>query len=153
MSATARKTEAQKWRDSKRSRDRANATSPINAAITITASDGPTKQCISSDAGEKEDAIIQVVDVGALQEEIEIWNFAGHDQEDGRARREEREDETEQGPSGKPMGRSPMSCVFSGHERLCHGVARGIVSARKIAAVHIRKFSSMPAFKQISQKR
>jgi len=32
-------------------------------------------------------------------------------------------------------------------------VARGIVSARKIAAVHIRTFSSMPAFKQISQKR
>jgi len=117
------------------------------------ASHGPTKQCISSDAGEKEDAIIQVVDVGALQEEIEIWNFAGHDQEDGRARHEEREDETEQGPSGKPMGRSPMSCVFGGHECLSHGVARGIVSARKLAAVHIRKFSSMPAFKQISQKR
>src|SRR6266478_2265749 len=72
----------------------------------------PSEQGVCSNGCQQEDAIIQVVNVGALKEEIEVGNSAGHYQEDQCSCRDERHNEAEQRSAGKSVGCRSMSWVF-----------------------------------------
>jgi hypothetical protein len=74
----------------------------------------PAEDGESTDRGKQEDAVIEVMDVGSAEEEIEIRHLVGHDQEHERPGDDEGQDEAEQGHPGQLM-----------HVQLQHADKRG----------------------------
>ena len=54
------------------------------------------KDRVSSRGGQKENAVIQMVNVRSMKKEVKIWNFLGHDQKDKGSGDNEGEDESYQ---------------------------------------------------------
>ena len=83
----------------------------------MTSAERPTglEDGVAADRREQEDAVVEVVDVGSLEEEIEVGELAGHDQEHAHARGDERQDESEERHPGELVDVQVQRGVFRSH--------------------------------------
>ena len=62
-------------------------------------SDGPAENAVTAHRRHQENAIVQMMNVGAAQEEIHVRHLPGHDEEHKHPCQDERDNEAEQGPA------------------------------------------------------
>jgi hypothetical protein len=89
------------------------------------AADGTAEDAVAGDGGEQEDAVVEMMDVGVLQEEIHVGHQLGHDEKDADARDEEGEEEADERPAREPVGGGAVDGVFRGHAGASNGWNRG----------------------------
>ena len=80
---------------------------------------GPPEDAVAAHDRQQEDAIIQMMNVGAVHEQVEVRHLLRHDEQDKNPRQDERHDEAEQGPARQPVCRFASNVRF----RCRHGIA------------------------------
>ena len=80
------------------------------------ASGGSAENAITAHGREQEDAVVEVMHMGAVQEKIKIRQGIRHDEKDADAREQEGDEKAEQGSARQPVRRFARYVGFGSHK-------------------------------------